>query len=570
LGALFLYHKETKIEKESVRLLYKAKGFSEPVVCDAGEYILWLYPKQLAGASNSLSNNSGSIFACGSLFYKDLSYRDSLQALLSDFIDECIDPSRLYGNYVLLFHPAGATEITLCADPAFIKNLYFDKERRIISTDFLAFQAALPGFYSLNLNALVENIITGNLITPDTYATEIQRVDRINLPDLEAWFSNLKTRVYRPEVKTVFSDFNEAVEDANQRLDEYFRAAAAIADEYGANIGLTGGFDSRLLLMHARRHFDKLACNSFWRPASREYVNAKDLAASAGLSFSSFEDRAFFPSSADESLLRAYLFFDGQVRSQNRWDEEFNLPEYNAQLTPGSLVGFHGCGGEQYRNADRYSGRMSFRTFIRYEWLFRHSRDVFRDEKLKREVCMNLEGKVRRLMEPSGQMFGLSELKRFQNEIWNTANRATRLNVLNQHQFYFAPFTEYSVSHAAYGYVPYLGTSFRFQVEMMRKADPELASQRNNYGFDISGGEPMSVRLLSKMASVLPRPLLYKLYFFIKRSKVHMPDFSGGENYSLISEFNTRIDIEDLKQNRVLRPAIRSFDFFLQKSNLRY
>lgn len=570
MGALFLYHRETEIDTESVRRLYSTKGFSDPVICDLGNYQLWVYRKQLIGVNNFVSNETGRVFACGSLFYKGLGYTESLQQLLDDFLGECINHSALFGNYILLFQRNRESEFTLSVDPALIKNVYFDGERKVLSTDFLAILESSQGNYSLNRIALVENLITGSLISPETYANEIHKVDKINFPEIEKALPGVKARLFTPEIRSDFTDFKSAVEDANLKLDDYFSSAAGISEQYGANIGITGGFDSRLLLIYARKHIKRLSCNSFWRTYSREYINARELAEATGLSFSTFEKSPFMKLSDESIPLIPYLFFDGQIRSQNRWDEEFNLPEYNSQLISGSGVGFHGCGGEQYRNADRYLSKMRLDSFIRHEWLFRQSRDMFLNRSLRLDVFKNLEKKILRLLQPIRNKIDLAEMKRFQNEIWNTSNRTTRVNVLNQQQFYFAPFTEYAISHTAYGYVPYLGSSFRFQAEMMKRADPVLAAVTNNYGFNISEGEPLKMRLFSSAASLLPRAVLYKAYFLFRK-------FSGGryENltgpvHPVISGLEGDIDIRLLSKNEINGPLLKSFNFMLQRTKLRY
>jgi hypothetical protein len=570
VGALFLYHRETDIDTESVRRLYSKKGFSDPVICDIGNYKLWIYRKQLVRADNFVCAKSGRVFACGTLFYKGLSYTESLQKLLDDFSGECIDPSALFGNYILLFHKDRESNITLSVDPAFIKNIYFDRERKVLSSDFLAILESIPGYYSLNRIALVENIITGSLISPETYANEIQKLDRLNFTEIEKDFPGVKARLFTPEIRSDLTDFTSAVEDANLKLDEYFSSAAAISDQYGANIGITGGFDSRLLLMHARKHIKNLSCNSFWRTASQEYINARLLSEAAGLSFSTFEKKPFTMPSDESIPLIPFLFFDGQVRSQNRWDEEFNQPEYNSRLISGSCVGFHGCGGEQYRNADRYSRTVSLESFIRHEWLFRQTRNIFLNRRLQSAVFTNVERKIIRLLQPQKKILDLEAMKRFQNEIWNTSNRTTRVNVLNQQQFYFAPFTEYSISHSAYGYVSYLGPSFRFQVEMMKRVDPALAAVTNNYGFSISDGEPLKMKLFSTAASLLPRPVLYKMYFLFRKTHRNMPENYSEPIHPVISGLEGDIDILQLRKNGILGPALKSFNFMLHKTKLRY
>lgn len=569
MGAIFLFHKQSGVNEPAVRELYVKKGFSDPACFVVDDYHIWLYRKQHVDSVNFISSEDCSLYVCGSLFYKGLNYSDSLRELLSDLSEGKADPTEISGNYIFLFHRISAKSLMFSIDPACVKCVYTDPQRKLLTTDFLALIRNNPGRYTLNRLALAENLITGSLITPDTYANEISRIDRANVDLLPVHFPGLTVRLFTPEIKTCKAGFSEAVDDANSRLERYFRSASAISNQFGANIGLTGGFDSRLLLMHALPTIDRIRLNSFWRPGSREYAYARKLAEASGKEFCTFEGRPFVAPEEAEMREEAFLFFDGQIRSQNRWDEEFNHPGYNKQLASGYFVGFHGCGGEQYRNADRYSGKKDVDAFLKYEWIFRQGETGFKDRILRESLFDNIKFKVKRLLQHEGSGISLMEMKRFQNEIWITANRATRLNVLNQQQFYFAPFTEYYVSHAAYSYVPYLGTSKAFQCEMMRRVSPHLSAVPNIYGINIASGESYIARMNSWLISRIPRPLLYKAYFLIKAQKIKTT--REEDRTAIMSPLLQEIGIDYVRlcSNPVLKPLLASFDHLLSRTDLK-
>jgi len=572
MGAFFLYNKDTKISYSEVEDLFTKKGFSEPQSFQIGEYYLKLYKKQLVDINNYYKDESNYIFVCGSLFYKGLGFNESLKFLLSDFINNCINSQELYGNYVVLFYNGQKKEVVFCIDPAFIKNVYFDITKKIISSDFLAIIEAASETYTLNKMALIENLTTGYLISPDTYANEIQKLDKKNINQLGSGFRGIKVKNLSPLNNARIVGFENAIEHANGQLSDYFGFVKNLTDEFGANIGLTGGFDSRLLLMHARKKIKRLIANSFWRPNSIEYINAKELAKAAGIDFISFEEKPFAKPEKQEMLRKAYYFFDGQIRSQNNWDEEFNLPEYSAQIAANYLVGFHGCGGEQYRNADRLIGKMSLRTYIQYEWMFKQCENAFLDRKLQAAVYENIARKIRRLIDIPANQVGLPELKRIQNEIWNTANRATRVNVLNQQQFYFAPFTEYQIAHSAYKYIPYLGKSLFFQLEMLKRLDHDLSAVKTNYGFTISEGEPFRFKIIPYLLNLLPRAVFYKLYFRIRKTQKKTNKINSYKNstYQYIDELGKKINLIKISNNKNLSNGLVSCDFLLKNIRLQF
>ena len=565
MGAFFLQHRDTKINVNALRRHFGDANFSDPLIADLNEYRLYHYKKQEVKTKNYIFHEGFNVFACGSLFYKGSGYTDSLEKLLYDYTESRIEWEELFGNYVLLFYNKLKNHIDLYTDPSVTKFVYADTRCKIISSSFLSIAAAEPQKYSLKEVAVLESIISGNLIGPDTYFNEIIKIDKENISTIDVHFKGITTGSETPLTRTHLNNKLEAVDHANHTLSDYFSKIAAIANEYGTHIGLTGGLDSRLLLMHAKDKINALITNSFWRPDSREFQYAKALARAAGIDFVSFEEHPFVITDIKEQLKTAYVFFDGQIRSQNYWSEEFNNPDYIRQISNKHLLGFHGCGGEQYRNSDRFSGRLSLRDFIRYEWMFKWCTNAFLDKQWEQYVFENIRDKITRMVDIPERGIGLYEMKKIQNEIWNNANRTTRLNAINQQQFYFAPFTEYSISHGAYNYIPFLGGYADFELEMMRRLKPELLQVPTIYGPGIFKGESLAGKARGLLYNALPRKLSNAIYLKLKKIKsASFESTLGIEQDILITHRIDRIiDLNIIARNKVLGKNLDSLIYFL-------
>lgn len=566
MGAFFLFHKNTMMSLSGAKRTFQSKGFAEPNSFQIGNYHLLLYKKQLLDVENYYSVGHEYVFACGSIIYKGLNFRNSLEMLLRDFTNCHLDEEELLGNYVLIFYSHRSSKINILIDPSFVKSLYINRNNRIISSDFLAIVAASSRPITLNAYAIVENLVTGNLVSPDTYVNEIQKIDKINYKEIYSDFPGIVTKEFHPKKTVCVSGFLNAVDHANGQLSHYFSSLKRLSDDHGAHIGLTGGFDSRLLLMHARKSLNRLITNSFWSPNSIDYDNAKKLALAACLRFVSFEERRFKNIEYENIMSKSYFQFDGQFRSSNNWDEEFSLPEYAAQIAENHFVGFHGCGGEQYRNRDRLIGKIPWETFLRYEWMFKQGENPFLDESMRKDVSSNIEQKIFRLIGVTLKKVGLIELKKIQNEVWISANRATRLNALNRQMFYFAPFTEYRLAQSAYEYVPYLGSWISFQREMMRRVDPVLSREVINYGFSIEKGEPLRFKLIPYLMKTLPKPVLKKFLFALKKTHPanRKLDWNRNEMHPYLRQIENKLDLIKLEQNVNLRSGLSACNFFLQ------
>jgi hypothetical protein len=567
MGAFFLYHEKSDVPQEKLLILYKNKGFNNPKYIKLGSYNLVLYKKQIVDISNYVINEMHELYVCGSLFYKGLSYNKSIRKILNDITSNKVDPSRLFGNYIIIIFNKSNNGIELITDPSVNKVFYIDKSNRLISTDFLAILTARNNNYNINRLAVIENIITGNLIPPDTYINEIERVDRISVKNLNTYFPSITFNYFKPTINDNIRTRKEAIEHANNMLDNYFADAASISNQYGAHIGLTGGYDSRLLLMHARRNIANLITNSFWRQKSEEYENAKTLARAADIYFYSFEDYSYKSPDTESIMNESYYVYDGQIRADNRWDQIFTLRDYTKKIANKHYVGFHGCGGEQYRNADHVIRPINDRTYLIYEWLLKLTPDPFLDKSLKQDLYIYIKHKLSRLTNINHSKYSLYDIKKIQNEVWNPSNRITRINTLNQQQFYFAPFTEYLISEYAYRYIPFLGGSVDYQIDMIRKYDPQLAAVSTNYGFNLLDGEAYLKKYYYTIASLLPRKAVITIYNSIKSI---YDDQYDNEKYlkslhPYLAELNDKIDYSILLKNSNLASGIVSFSHFLNR-----
>lgn len=535
MAAFYLYKESTTIDKKSVFEHFVALGISQYSEFKLNNFNLILYKKPYFEAPNFIERDNVSVFIAGSMIYKGYGYQKGMKNLLIDYSTSTIDVEQLRGNYVILFFDKVTSKITFITDPLFSKNIYFDEINQIVSSHFISIVESKPYYYKINSLALSESIISGSLIAPDTYSLGIEKLCKSNFDKLSSTFNFNTLEVDLSNKVISFNSFNDAVDHANEQLAKYFQSFVSLDYDFGSHIGLTGGFDSRLLLIQARNHLNNLNTNSFYRPNSLEFKLAKKLAASIDKEFVSHEFVKELPSANPQKSLS---FLDGQIRSQNFIDEPFNLPEYGSFLYQNHWVGFHGCGGEQYRNADRFKRKTTLSNFLKDEWLYRESGRILVNPKFENEILENLDAKIRTSLDFKGNYVNLYLLKRIQNEIWNPSNRLTRVNALNQQFFYVAPFTEWQQSVYAYSYIPFLGVNSNFQIEMMKRVGKEELQVSTTYGFNLLESQSLKSTLISNIAANMPRKALmdaHRLYRSYKMKR-NIVDFEKEKTFSKIYE----------------------------------
>ena len=557
MGSFFLYNKSIELDRNSVLEYYLAKGMDDYNDFELGNYKLILFKKKLIPVNNFFVEDKYEIYATGSLFYKGYNYRDSLKALLSDYKKNTINNNDLYGNYSIIFYNRKVNEIVLVVDPSFIKSVY--SSTGIISSDLMAIYNSNTSNYSINELALIENIVSGCLIPPDTIFNEILRIVKGVIPELSVRFNDIKISVFYPSIDHNINDRMDALNEASKNLNKYFESVKNLCSEFGSHLGLTGGFDSRLLLVNAIKHIEKLEVNSFWRNDSEEFDNAKNLAEIANLRLFYFTDFSEY-----SSLNDAFYNFGGIIRSQNYWSEEFNSFAYCSRIANSNFVGFHGAGGEQYRNHEGIWRRYHIDSYLKYNWLYKQCKKSITDDKIEEELLNRIKRKIVDITHINKNRIGIAEIKKIQNEVWNVSNRTTRIDLLNQWMFYLAPFTEFQCSQSAYNYVPFLGRGGEFQKELIRILNFDLAKAKSNYGINFCEKDFIMSNVGKFLLTGLSPKVSNKIYHNFIKSKNYKRSYEEHDRSS-IAFLKDKINFPILESHFITKNMIDSFDFLFKK-----
>jgi len=495
------------------------------MVRDEGGYRLFLNKKTLAASCVQYTGLNGSAYGTGTFTYMRGNPEESLRSLVSDFGEGRFDHDSMLGHYfIFLFLPAG---IKILTDGASLVKAWHDEEGSFLTSSLLL-AAKLRGRPVLNREAAVENLVTGGITGNETLLTGIRLFSRDSMglfSDIEFIFPSTERAVRGT------GSFKEALSIQAELLAGYFSSWRGLAASCGTDIGLTGGYDSRLVLACARNHFDDLQVHSHFRPAgSEEWRIARMIADGEGLRFVSPEVTP--PEEMDDEKLERVLegsfrFNDGNISLHCNWMEEYNTPEYRISVLGERCLGVSGIGGEQYRNQDRlYLKPWIFSQWLRYSWMRRVSGKAFMSksdedliiDRMRKKICSALgfsQGKI---------FINLYDLKRIQNEVFIPAYRGARTDAENRLSWYLSPLADARISAAAYGIIMFLRDSKRFEGDLIRMISPALATYPTDYGYDLVRGEPNPVRMLnSAFENLLPASLKWVL-----REKARSGRKAGG------------------------------------------
>ena len=547
---------------------------SDLLSIDDGDYRFYLTRKTLSLSGNSYSNGNGTAYGTGTFVYRTGGPVESLKRLLDDFTMGRFDHSCLLGHYfIFLFLPSGMKVIT---DGTGLVKVYHDHEGLYLTSSFLL-AARLHRRLTINRAAAIENLVTGGITGAETLVSEINSFSKASV----RLFNGIDFVFPKPKASQYFSvSRTAALEMQSELLLKYFSSCRQLAEKRGADIGLTGGYDSRLVLACALDQIPDLQIHSHYRPAgSEEWRIARRIAEGERIRFISPEVTP--PEEMDEEKIRSVInssfrFNDGRISLHCNWMEEYNTLEYRSSVLSGKLLGFSGIGGEQYRNQDRLYGKpWLFSQWIKYSYVRRVSGNVFLDRKDEEHILQRLKDKFYSLLEVRNnkRFIDIHDLKRIQNEVITPAYRGARTDAENRHAWYLSPMADFHVSTAAYGIIPFLRDSKKFETDLIRLISPKLAAYPTDYGYDLVRGESSFDRLLSSaFENLLPGTLKWNIREVTRSTGKTRPALKRIESSDQIKRYihnvisvGLPVSISELVRREATAHMVISLGYLLEK-----
>lgn len=544
----FLLRKGNNYPLELLQGIRKEFFDNDFLISEGEHYTLFVNKKTLASGCSHYCNDDGSVSGTGTFIYKMQDPDESLRLLLEDYICGRFDSASLLGHYyIFLMVQSG---IKILTDATFLVKAYHDKEGSYLTSSFLL-AARLQRRLTLNRAAATENLLTGGLIGSETPVNEINCLTKADFKI----FSDIDFVIPRA-VATERESGSEAdaVRSQSALLDRYFRSCSKLATMKGADIGLTGGFDSRLVLAYAGKHFGDLQVHSHRRPAeSEEWRIARMIAEGEKIPFVS---PAITPlAEMDESMLQrviasSFLFNDGAITLHCNWMEEYNTLEYRRMILGEKQFGLNGIGGEQYRNQDRiYVKPWLFSQWLKYSYLRKVSGRAVMNKETEQEILQRTGNKICDMLGlPHGiKWMDRLLLKRIQNEVLIPAYRGAKTDAENRHSWHLSPFADFHLSQPAYRLAGFLRDSKKFEADLIRMASPSLAAYPTDYGYNLIKGEPVFERVASSaFENLLPGSLKWRIRERIRSGMADGPVIRKLHTSDLLKSFVKNVSALDL------------------------
>jgi len=571
LGAFLLISENSKgFNTESALGVMKLQCGTEPARFNLGNWELYIFPKLLLPwQKNYRIKEDLALFVTGTPYIQGYSYIASLDILIGN-IQIGKNTDKVKGHFFALIK--NSKELKFMTDESGIYSIYHLSDGTVLSSSFLALAEGLP-VLNINTAAFLENILTGSIIGNETIFCEIKRFE----PSIPFDFPGLNfIKPSNTSYESVhFKDRTQSIKAQIEALDNCFKGLRNLADDYGIDSGITGGYDSRLLMAMCIRHFDsmKIQFHSHKRlNPDVDFIKGKELCKITGINFVESPVR-FISESAVKDIKKfmdeAMLFTDGQVRTHLFWHEDYNTAFYRINTLVDKKLGIGGIGGEQYRNQERLLPEMSLglENWIRNRLIINYCGAETLKNKILNDIVKHISDKlIRRIPFKKKGRIDLSEIKYYMQEIFIPANRGLRSSFENRLSMFLYPFTDPEVESFARLAVPFLGLRLDYEAEMIRMINPELAAVKSTYGYDFLGKEPLT-KLWAQFIFVNFRNrfwdrILSALLTSGRTEKwIEMKDRISylGETTEVVRSLNFPISIENLLRRTDTGPLVFAF-----------
>ena len=419
----------------------------------------------------------------GTLVYKKRLGRAAVLALANDIIDGSLDHDRVSGDFFFFMWGDRILRVFQSRNDLF--HIYVNKGRSALGSSFLAVAAGEGGPPRINKRAVLQNLLTGCQFGGTTLIEGIERV-----PTVSGVAGSFGFQVIEPSEPSfpAFRSFDEAVDGIERELDRYVGGLSLAGIPAGVSVGLSGGYDSRLLLGLLAKHGIGVIPHTHYRdPEDTDGRIARKLAEWAGrpiLTVPVPPVGELSPARMCANLEESYWICDGNARVNLGWLSEFRRESYRRGIAGGAKMGLNGICGELFRNLGHFALPARELTAWAREFVLESFGWWFVRDGSRHDVLESLISDVRSAL---GWDAGKRRLNRrdhrdFYHRGWVIGGPSLRNNIEHPCWYFLSPFCERRVVDAALAASDFVGPDARLEQELIRRCSTDLARIESNYG----------------------------------------------------------------------------------------
>lgn len=568
MGAFVLHHRSFELDERAVNDVLTKKGFWRSEKFQIGEHRLLLCRKQLIQQQNWAKVDDDALFVYGTPIYRGRGYQDSLKDLLEDFRGPGIERGVLDGLYCLIFWVKG--KLTIITDPSDLTHLFANDNCTVVTSSLQLALIAGRRPRRLNRMALVEQLVTGAVVGSETIFDGLYLIDRERRSIRPPYLVFNQIEPPSPPPAICAGSFEDAVTAQIEHLRSYFRRLVTIASEQGTTLGISGGFDSRLLLALVRGAGIRIETHAYLSAAHDSEVEiARELVNLHSIPLRTIRVRTCDEKMEHEfarSLSDALYFFDGRTNMTMGSFNDVHTRALRVAALDGCGLSLNGLGGELYRNREHLRpGRFDFREWLQY-YVLDPGTAVACKTRDRNSIIEYVVAKYEKIL-GCKNLFDRMWARRYYREIWLPYFAGVKHASESQLCHHLIPFAESSISSFALCATPRLGIAGRFEASMIQRLDPALSRVNSSYGYSFDD-IPFSTYVRAWLKALIPlqtRNLIGRTH---ARAQSYPPlshePLEIQRSVRDLKQLELPISIEQLLRDRVHRDRVHYISYFLR------
>lgn len=490
----------------------ESRGMQEKARLRRPGFEIHVYRKRRFDTENAVEFDNGDfIVGVGTLVYDGKYGEPALRALFEDYRNQTFSLDKALGHFAVFIYEQG--RLDMFTDYRGMYQLYANEDQSLVSSSYLAIYDSLST-YTPNVQEICEYLTLTMFFGRKTLIKEIQRVD--------ARFVHTLLPVVSTASKPIDLSHDEAVASLDAHVDrmhaQLYAYFSQLVSVFGDRIstGLTGGFDSRLILAYLRH------CGA----SPRVYVQgaadsvdvrvAKQIASIVGFEIEHDAGTAlpeFEPDEFAELLGAGSRYTDG-IPHMGVFDAWTLVAQTRSRLRRPESLRLYGMGGEILRRVQQLPNRLC--TPVEFLTIQADKADTsaYKPAFSKSKMFSRLGAKLVDGMQLAGGMISPAEAELAYPRFRLSTITGIQMTCENERAHALVPYAEAAIVDTA-GRVP---LTYRehgvFQAALIGRADPALAAAPSAYGYSPSDGPGLKARIRRRLVRALPlklRPVMHRV-----------------------------------------------------------
>jgi asparagine synthase (glutamine-hydrolysing) len=543
------------------RKVMQARGLVSHAELDREQFSLHIYRKSRIESDNLLQFDNGDfVAAVGTCIYRKSIGQSALRQIFTDFNSGNLLFEEFLGHFAIWIFSAG--KLTVFNDYRGLYRICANQDRSIISSSFLAICESLKT-RTPEPQGVFEYLAFDSVYGDDSIIREVQILDDKLVHQLLPRPANAGKTINLPEF------------DGRRKLTDQVHAAyglvsahfKTLADLFGnrQSLGLTGGYDSRLILAFYRQAGISPYIYVQGENSSTDVRIAKLIAAGENFAIRHEENEArveFSIGNFPAQAKAAYLYLDG-LPHMGLFDDWALASEQRRLIARPESLRIYGMGGEYFRAT--FAARDRPLPLDAYIDILFSKTDFSSFSGLldKRSFAKRFGEKLSRTFELDGDRISRPQMDLAYRDWRLTGSAGPQMTLQNERAFAMTPFAEPIYPHVSAANPIALRNHGRFEAELIKLADPKLASYTSAYGYAPVDGPGTRAIVKTYLKQRLPRSIRPLVYQKMRGANQHgQPPFYLAPDY-LAAVFPDGcpnvapfIDLQSITNHRVLSRAL--------------